>query len=446
MTRQSLDVRRKSTPPSRRTTVQPQENMKAFISKKRPFPETNKSGANQEYKIQHGEENEDLRKNGPSSNSSTFEIIYIKDKRYIVLDIVGSGSSCKVYKVVTEDNDVLALKQVDLSSLAKSVADDYINEVHLLQKLHGSPGIIKLVDYELNQHQQRLNILLEYGETDLKSFLLEKQTSLDMNRIRLLWQQMLTSVNSIRELGIVHSDLKPANFLFVQGELKLIDFGIARAIAPESTSIIRDTQMGTWNYISPEALMETGDGKGGRGIRIGCSCDVWSLGCILYQMVYGKSPFQDIQMPQKLLSIANDEYKIDFPKIDNPWLLDVLKLCLQRNPKKRPTISSLLQHPFLQPQGEQAMQVFQAAALGNDNMQDVVRQILQTTEDPMWEEEGFVEAVCHELAKQCVESSRVSFLEALDRKLIPTDVIDVRSGRSTKQIITNHFIITSKCQ
>ena len=89
-----------------------------------------------------------------------------------------------------------------------------------------------------------------------------------MNRIRLLWQQMLTSVNSIRELGIVHSDLKPANFLFVQGELKLIDFGIARAIAPESTSIIRDTQMGTWNYISPEALMETGDGKGGRGIRV----------------------------------------------------------------------------------------------------------------------------------------------------------------------------------
>ena len=61
------------------------------------------------------------------------------------------------------------------------------------------------------------------------------------------------------------------------------------------------------------------------------------------------------------------------------------------------------------------MQVFQAAALGNDNMQDVVRQILQTTEDSAWEEEGFVEAVCHELAKQCVESSRVSFLDALYR-------------------------------
>lgn len=54
---------------------------------------------------------------------------------------------------------MLALKQVDLSSLSKSVTEDYINEVHLLQKLRGSPGIIKLIDYELDQHQERLNIV-----------------------------------------------------------------------------------------------------------------------------------------------------------------------------------------------------------------------------------------------------------------------------------------------
>ena len=60
----------------------------------------------------------------------------------------------------------MALKQVELSSLAKSVADDYINEVHLLQKLHGSPGIIKLIDYELNQHQQRLNIVRTHSFCD----------------------------------------------------------------------------------------------------------------------------------------------------------------------------------------------------------------------------------------------------------------------------------------
>ena len=60
------------------------------------------------------------------------------------------------------------------------------------------------------------------------------------------------------------------------------------------------------------------------------------------------------------------------------------------------------------------MQVFQAAALGNDNMQDIVRQVLQSTDDPIWDEPNFVDAICRELAKQCVENSRVSFTEAMN--------------------------------
>ena len=89
----------------------------------------------------------------------------------------------------------------------------------------------------------------------------------------------------------------------------------------------------------------------------------------------------------------------------NPWLMDVLKSCLQRNPMKRPSIggpSGLLQHPFLQPQGERAMQLFQAAALGNENMQDVVRQVLETVDDPIWNKEGSVDRICRvEMAEEC---------------------------------------------
>ena len=104
---------------------------------------------------------------------------------------------------------------------------------------------------------------MEYGETDLKSFLSQHQdkgSSIDMNSVRLLWQQMLESVNTIHQASIIHSDLKPANFLFVRGCLKLIDFGIARSMGPESTSVLRDSQVGTLNYISPEALLDEGNG------------------------------------------------------------------------------------------------------------------------------------------------------------------------------------------
>lgn len=53
----------------------------------------------------------------------------------------------------------------------------------------------------------------------------------------------------------MHSDLKPANFLVVEGQLKLIDFGIAKAIQSDTTSIARENQVGTLNYMSPEAIL-----------------------------------------------------------------------------------------------------------------------------------------------------------------------------------------------
>lgn len=59
---------------------------------------------------------------------------------------------------------------------------------------------------------------------------------------------------------MIHSDLKPANFLLVRGRLKLIDFGIASSMNPDMTSVVKNNQIGTINYISPEALMDIGNG------------------------------------------------------------------------------------------------------------------------------------------------------------------------------------------
>ncbi len=67
---------------------------------------------------------------------------------------------------------------------------------------------------------------------------------IDANFIRLYWQQMLQAVKCIHDARIVHADLKPANFMLVQGQLKLIDFGIAKAIQGDTTSINRESQVG----------------------------------------------------------------------------------------------------------------------------------------------------------------------------------------------------------
>ena len=71
---------------------------------------------------------------------------------------------------------------------------------------------------------------------------------------------MLEAVHAIHGENIVHTDLKPANFLLVEGSLKLIDFGIAKAIPNDTTNIQRDSQTGTCNYMSPESLCFVGNG------------------------------------------------------------------------------------------------------------------------------------------------------------------------------------------
>ena len=88
---------------------------------------------------------------------------------------------------------------------------------------------------------------------------------------RLHLHDVVQAVQTIHEARIVHSDLKPANFLMVEGTLKLIDFGIAKAIQNDTTSIARESQVGTLNYMSPEAIL------GGRNnIRGAPPMKVWS--------------------------------------------------------------------------------------------------------------------------------------------------------------------------
>src|ERR1700733_1197393 len=85
---------------------------------------------------------------------------------------------------------------------------------------------------------------MECGEIDFAHILAKHQgVPLGLNFIRFYWEQMLQAVQAIHEEKIVHSDLKPANFLLVAGQLKLIDFGIAKRMGDDTTNIHRDQQV-----------------------------------------------------------------------------------------------------------------------------------------------------------------------------------------------------------
>lgn len=297
--------------------------------------------------------------------------LMVNKKAYARLDQIGKGGSSKVYRVMNSANELYAIKRVSLDRIDAETMSGYMNEIALLKRLDGNNRIIKLLDSEVKggpgSSKGYLMLVMECGEVDFAKLLQQQmQERLNLVWVGYYWQQMLQAVHVIHEEKIVHSDLKPANFVLVRGQLKLIDFGIANAIANDTTNIQRDHQIGTVNYMSPEAI-ELPDGM--RRLKVGRPSDVWSLGCILYQMVYGHPPFQHLSVYQKMKAIPDISHVIDFPEYAVPSVpvkpvgtsqpeppvrlehlrkrvpksvVESMKSCLCRSAKERATIPQLL--------------------------------------------------------------------------------------------------------
>ncbi|KXN88242.1 Serine/threonine-protein kinase mph1 [Leucoagaricus sp. SymC.cos] len=303
--------------------------------------------------------------------------IVVNKKAYARLDMIGKGGSSRVFRVMSQNNELYAIKRVSLDRTDNEMMSGYMNEIALLKRLEGNSRIIRLIDSEVRAgpggSKGHLLLVMECGEIDLARLLQDQMKNpLNMVWVAYYWQQMLQAVHVIHEEKIVHSDLKPANFVLVRGQLKLIDFGIANAIANDTTNIQRDHQVGTINYMSPEAI-ELLDGM--RRLKVGRPSDVWSLGVILYQMIYGQPPFQHLPFLQKMRAIPDHNHVIEFPEYSIPTLpasksangdqispptklehlkrrvrddvIDSMKKCLTRNSRERATIPQLLEHSWL---------------------------------------------------------------------------------------------------
>jgi serine/threonine-protein kinase TTK/MPS1 len=254
--------------------------------------------------------------------------------------------------------ETFALKIVDFQciEMLEDVVTSYKNEIDLLIKLKECKCVVHLYEFECLESEKKLLMLMEKGDSNMKIVLnpfVADDNELKQHEphaIKFYFNEMVKAVNEIHNFEVVHADLKPENFILINGKVKLIDFGISSVILENQTSIYKESPIGTFGYMSPETLtLRTApiykDKEKRKVIKYNCKTDIWSLGCILYDMASGLTPFQNCR--NKIKAILDPNHKIDYSKIGNQQLVDCIKKCLQHDQTKRPTANELLQHPYL---------------------------------------------------------------------------------------------------
>ncbi len=202
--------------------------------------------------------------------------------RYLTLSRIGVGGMGIVYRAHdTELNRTVALKVLP-PKLSKY--PEYLKRFHTeaqAQARLNSPHVVML--YELMEHPVGQVLVLEYVEGETLENRLRHYGPLSVPEAVRVFEQAMRGVEHIHRMGVVHRDLKPSNiFITRDGEIKLMDFGIARLMDNHDPSQ-NGAMVGTLLYISPEQI---------NGRETDCRSDIYTLGISLFEAVTGRLPFE----------------------------------------------------------------------------------------------------------------------------------------------------------
>ncbi|KAL7674563.1 hypothetical protein ACOME3_000840 [Neoechinorhynchus agilis] len=279
----------------------------------------------------------------PQSEEEEEKTIVIGGTTFYLKEMLGKTLMNKVHRAVISGTEVsVALKQCIIACKSrkerKARHRGYVTEVLCHQLLQASERVINLHGFHFGGQQCLARMVFELGIGSVPEFI-ETHKS---RKIRIqLWYSMVIAVNDVHLRGIWHLDIKPDNFIFgADGVVKLIDFGFS---LPANESYRYDYFRGTIRYMSPEVLCRAPFGK------YSSKCDIWALGCILYEMVYGR-PF----LTKKILIKSRHSYdkifhlmrNLTFEPLENQDLLDILRKCMDLVPSRRPTTDEILKHPL----------------------------------------------------------------------------------------------------
>ena len=251
-------------------------------------------------------------------------------------NIIGKGAAGIVYKIHIDKNEY-AVKEMDINTIDNEGIRIIENEANILTKINHE-NIVKY--YNSTKSTKSYYFIMEYCKNpDLSKFIKSKKDKkivIDKNVIYSIVLDICLGIKEIHNKNIIHRDLKPENILINQDyKIKISDFGIAKELI--GTIHAHTANMGTPFYMAPELItcLGTEDNEEKKECKYDNKVDIWSLGCIIYELCALKECFDITQIMNKSYRYKRLENNKEFEQI-----IDKL---LKINPDERPNIDKVIE-------------------------------------------------------------------------------------------------------
>uniref|UniRef100_W5MZW1 non-specific serine/threonine protein kinase n=1 Tax=Lepisosteus oculatus TaxID=7918 RepID=W5MZW1_LEPOC len=298
-----------------------------------------------------------------NEDNSQFKDHPTLNDRYLLLHLLGRGGFSEVYKAfdLTEQRYVA----VKIHQLNKNWRDEKKENYHKhacreyrIHKELDHPRIVKLYDY-FSLDTDSFCTVLEYCEGNDLDFYLKQHKLMTEKEARSIIMQIVNALKYLNEIKppIIHYDLKPGNILLVNGtacgEIKITDFGLSKIMDDDSYNSVDGMELtsqgaGTYWYLPPECFV-----VGKEPPKISNKVDVWSVGVIFYQCLYGRKPFGHNQSQQDILqeNTILKATEVQFPPkpVISPEAKAFIRRCLAYRKEDRIDVLQLASDPYLMP-------------------------------------------------------------------------------------------------
>ncbi|XP_007013470.2 PREDICTED: CBL-interacting serine/threonine-protein kinase 24 [Theobroma cacao] len=256
--------------------------------------------------------------------------------KYEVGRTIGEGTFAKVkFARNIDTGESVALKVLAKTTILKHKMVDQIKREISIMKIVRHPNIVRL--HEVLASRTKIYIVLEFVSGGELFDKIVHRGRLPENESRRYFQQLIDAVSHCHSKGVYHRDLKPENLLLDSyGNLKVSDFGLS-ALPQQGIGLLHTT-CGTPNYVAPEVLSNQG--------YDGAAADVWSCGVVLFVIMAGYLPFDEIDLPTLYKKVNAAQFS--FPFWFSPGAKSLVQKILDPNPKTRIKIEGIKNDPWFQ--------------------------------------------------------------------------------------------------